>query len=347
MIDQNKNIVLIDFDRMVSNDILINDTEHTADFSSAFAAPEFNSYSCDIYSLGMVIFYIMIEKVPTSNFFNKIEQYKEISDIFYQCIEEDPDKRPNISDLIKQYYEKFHSQIQDEDLLFLYKKSVYQRSNSDLSDELIRLHLRADDKNDSDAQFRLGVIYEQGKKTTRNISKSIHYYELASKQNNMKAQLNLAAYYYDKGDMENAISYLTPTANLNHVNSQLNLATIYFNKGDMEKAIHFYTLAANQGEPNAQLSLGILYYSDEFVPRDINKAIHYLSLASKNNICDAHFVLGTIFYESGIVPMTLIKQFIIFHWLQIKINHNLNIFLEQFTMKINTCNVILTRQFII
>ncbi|KAK8854389.1 hypothetical protein M9Y10_016951 [Tritrichomonas musculus] len=78
IIDQNKTAVLIDFDRMIkisSNDE--NDKERTNDFSSKFIAPEINcgkiSFKSDIYSLGMLIDYIMNEgESNNDNFLNEI-----------------------------------------------------------------------------------------------------------------------------------------------------------------------------------------------------------------------------------------------------------------------------------
>lgn len=63
IIDQNKNVVLIDFDRMVSYDDIREDRTHTNDFYHNFVAPEVNygmiSYQNDIYSLGRMYYYLM------------------------------------------------------------------------------------------------------------------------------------------------------------------------------------------------------------------------------------------------------------------------------------------------
>lgn len=72
MIDENKTAVLIDFDRMIQ----FKDRKYTYtnDFSSLFIAPEVNlenySYECDIYSLGLIMFYIIESKNPTNVLYN-------------------------------------------------------------------------------------------------------------------------------------------------------------------------------------------------------------------------------------------------------------------------------------
>ena len=61
IIDENKILVLIDFDRMVKENYTFDENAETADFTS-FASPEINSNEmtnkCDIYSIGKIIFYM-------------------------------------------------------------------------------------------------------------------------------------------------------------------------------------------------------------------------------------------------------------------------------------------------
>lgn len=79
MIDENKTAVLIDFDRMIQ----FKDRKYTYtnDFSSLFIAPEVNlenySYECDIYSLGLIMFYIIESKNPTKENLNNYFQLSE------------------------------------------------------------------------------------------------------------------------------------------------------------------------------------------------------------------------------------------------------------------------------
>ena len=62
IIDLNKNIYLVYFDRMVKLSEIENVNNCTADFSSIFVTPEVNyqniSYKNDIYSLGQMIYFI-------------------------------------------------------------------------------------------------------------------------------------------------------------------------------------------------------------------------------------------------------------------------------------------------
>lgn len=130
IINNSNNIVLIDFDRMLFFDYLTNDTEITKDFGSNYFAPEINegcvSYSCDIYSLCMVIYYIIEEKVPDS----KIIQYVSsnglfannsvIHQIFRKCINKNHKGRPSISEIINEFYQNYHSKIKIDNLSKIY-----------------------------------------------------------------------------------------------------------------------------------------------------------------------------------------------------------------------------------
>ena len=55
----------------------------------------------------------------------------------------------------------------------------------------IHYYSQAEDLNNHDAQYNLGVIYEQGTLVPRDIDKSIHYYKETSSFNSEYAKNNL------------------------------------------------------------------------------------------------------------------------------------------------------------
>lgn len=96
MIDLHKNIVLIDFDRLIKD---MPNNEHTSNFSCEFAAPEIQngevSKKSDIYSLGKIIDYI-IHKIRLKDV--KLPQIQTLINIINNCVNESPEKRPLIND---------------------------------------------------------------------------------------------------------------------------------------------------------------------------------------------------------------------------------------------------------
>ena len=69
LIDQNKNIFLVDFDRMMKIDDKTEYDQCTKDFSSSFVDPEVNngniSFANDVFSIGQMIYYIINEENPS------------------------------------------------------------------------------------------------------------------------------------------------------------------------------------------------------------------------------------------------------------------------------------------
>ena len=113
IIDNNKNAVLIDFDRMVLNDEINDEKQRTIDFNSIFAAPEINYgeviFENDIYSIGQIIYFIINEKSPSHSKKTKIfEKNIEFRQIYYRCTSENIKNRPSISQLIEIFLNSFN-----------------------------------------------------------------------------------------------------------------------------------------------------------------------------------------------------------------------------------------------
>ena len=222
IIDTNKTAVLIDFDRMVK----IDDHCFTADFSSVFVDPEINegniSYANDIYSLGILIYYIITEKIPKN--IKEIEsdefsKYPEIQQICKNCIKK-LNERPSIYQLIVDFYMKYHSQININDF-FEVGENIYL------------------DKCISETQFDIGELYYNKKE----FDKAIHFYKLSASLNNEQAQMKLGNIYFEgkkvEQDIMKSISYFEQAANHGNSDALINLYCIYSNKCDNDKAFYF------------------------------------------------------------------------------------------------------------
>lgn len=103
MIDENKTVVIIDFDRIITKKGQENNESNTINFASVFCAPEISlanfDEKCDIYSIGQMIYYLLNEETPnlstTTNF-----KFDEISEIYKKCTNIKPEQRPSIRELI-------------------------------------------------------------------------------------------------------------------------------------------------------------------------------------------------------------------------------------------------------
>ncbi|KAK8892772.1 hypothetical protein M9Y10_030014 [Tritrichomonas musculus] len=239
MIDDNKNIVLIDLDRLIKND---DDYERTLDLGSDFSAPEVYqagqfSYASDICSLGKMMEYLMSQAT-------KSDEISKIEGIYTKCLNECPSNRPSISEIIDEFNSIFQTKMQIEHLFANFKEHF---NNFELISVIISLiHL---DQNYAEAQFGLGLIYYEDQYVTlkRDMSEAIHYYKEASSFNNKYAKNNLGIIYgygYDnvEGQAGNAIVYFEEAIRQKgDCLSMYNLAHIHIYdekiQGDLDKAI--------------------------------------------------------------------------------------------------------------
>lgn len=101
------------------------------------------------------------------------------------------------------------------------------------------------------AQYRLGVMYAEGKGVPRNDAEAAVWFERAAKQGDATAQYDLGASYAEGIGVPK----------------------------DMVAAAKWFRLAAEQGLPLAQLNLGLLHASGAGVPQDNVEAMKWIDLA--------------------------------------------------------------------
>ena len=320
IVDGNKDIVLIDFDRMVDFQYLNDNADFTADLGSRFVAPEIQSnditYKCDVYSLGKMIYCIMKKEISVndenSNQNVDFGEYNEILKIYKKCVLKDPNERPSLPQLIVEFYIEYYSNI--------HIKNLFERFENDfrqMMDDITFNILKKVKKNGNNTETlnNLGVLFNVSKVIDHDINKSIHYFQLAADQNDPNAQFNLGSIYYQNElvprDMKKAIMYYSQASYQGFLKAQLILGDIYYQNKyvdrNINKAIYYYSLAANQDDENAQLILGIIYEEGKYIEKDIQKAIFYYSQAVNHNVSKAELRLGLIYYSDHSISNNIKK----------------------------------------
>ncbi|KAK8867142.1 hypothetical protein M9Y10_010116 [Tritrichomonas musculus] len=313
IVDENKSIVLVDLDRLVNlDDIEKNQQETTNDFSSCFAAPEINygvlSYSCDIYSLGQMVYFIINEEVPQANNNNherlfENEKFIELEKMYRNCTFLDPKKRPTFPEVINQFITNYYGQ-------FSFNKYLkYDDSDTGYQLNITKLIFEAN-QNNKEAQYQLGCYY-----LNQDIEKGIHYLTLAAEQNEPKAQKKLGIIYlkgkYVKQNVQTAIYYFTLAANQNDCKSEYYLGKIYeegkYIEKDINKAIKYYSLAAEQKDLISIRKLGFIYISGDQIEPDVQKSIKYFSMLTELNYYEAYYYLGLIYYKGDRIEIDINK----------------------------------------
>jgi TPR repeat protein len=107
---------------------------------------------------------------------------------------------------------------------------------------------------DASAQFKLGIMYYNGRETSQDYKEALKWFQNAAEQGLPEAQHNIGVMYYEgKGVAQN-----------------------------YTEAMKWFSKAARQNNPKAQYNLGIIYASGAGIPQDNIKAYAWMSLAYSN-----------------------------------------------------------------
>ena len=133
------------------------------------------------------------------------------------------------------------------------------------SDELNEV-IKVAEQGDADAQYELGVMYNNGMGVEQNDETSVIWYTLSAEQGFASAQYNLGVMYNDERCVPRARS---------------NDAT----------AVKWYTLAAEQGHAEAQWNLGIMYEWGDGVEISYKEAVKWFTKAAEKGHAKAQLHL--------------------------------------------------------
>ncbi|KAK8847200.1 hypothetical protein M9Y10_019784 [Tritrichomonas musculus] len=297
IIDSKNDAFLIDFDRakqINSNEIVSDDTgdQMTGDIGTLiFASPEQylqNKYSfkSDVYSLGIIIYFILTDKMfPEKlklkslnlkenilNFVNSVlcpSMFKEIYQQNKENLEYYADKRPSISSLFNKIFlimaENEKNKIFLKEIIKIREKQYVKYCKNRTMFE--------------DISNFLGFVYYEGKFIEKDIKKSIFYFTISTEPTNDKIQHILGKIFYE----EESIAV------------------------NIKKAIHYLTLSSNQGNSRSQSLLGEIYYLGKYCRVDIEKAIYYLELTSNNGDKLSQYMLAEIYCFGQYCPRNIEK----------------------------------------
>ncbi|MCR5258050.1 MAG: sel1 repeat family protein [Desulfovibrio sp.] len=168
---------------------------------------------------------------------------------------------------------------------------------------------------DGDAQFRLGVMYENGQDVPLVFEKALSWYMRAASQGNKYAQHNLGMMHeLGRGvpqDFAKALSWYRRAAVKGCAYAQYALGAMHDNgRGvpqDSAKAFSCFRQAALQGYADAQHALGVAYESGRGVPQDFAKALSWYRRASAKGCARAQHNLGVMHENGRGVPQDFAK----------------------------------------
>ena len=163
-------------------------------------------------------------------------------------------------------------------------------------------------KGDAEAQFNVGMIYENGKGVKVDLVEAIRWYEKSAKQGKGAAQYNLAQIYYEKGRQsephayEKAKYWYEKAIEREVKEAYNNLAVLYMKglgvKKNEQKAFELFSKAAELGDNKAQVNVAVMYAWGKDVKHDKMKAYENLKKALKNGQSEASEYLDRLCKES-------------------------------------------------
>ncbi len=177
------------------------------------------------------------------------------------------------------------------------------------TDEVSRLRMAAE-QGDADAQFKLGVMYANGKGVPQNDTEAVRWWRMAAEQGDADAQTNLGVMYakgegVPKNDTE-AVRWYRMAAEQGDALAQNNLGWMYYTgkgvpQNDTE-AVRWWRMAAEQGHAFAQNNLGWMYDEGRGVPKNDTEAVRWYRMAAEQGHADAQTNLGWMYYTGKGVP---------------------------------------------
>lgn len=130
----------------------------------------------------------------------------------------------------------------------------------------------------TDAEYYVGLYYQNGKGVPQNLEQAIYWYEKAALNKDKNALYHLAMILIkqENKDYQLTAKLLEQAAVLDHPHAQYNLAVMY-QKGegvelDMNKALFWYEKASHANLAIAQYNLGMIYFEGAIVEKDEAKA---------------------------------------------------------------------------
>ena len=103
---------------------------------------------------------------------------------------------------------------------------------------------------DSESQYKMGRIWENGQKVPKSLSKAIEYYKQSASQGSIDANMALARIYSEQENYETAFTYYLNAAKQGYVPAQIIVSRELDKNGQYEQAMKWLEKALRQSFPN-------------------------------------------------------------------------------------------------
>lgn len=142
-------------------------------------------------------------------------------------------------------------------------------------------------KGNPEAQYHLGMFYNNGIGVAQNTKAAYEWFQKSAAGSDPLGNYKLGCYYNGQGkgvvaiDHQKALQYKLIAAKQGYALAQVDVASIFFQDGNQNEALHWLKLAAAQGDFDALYALFNLYYQGKYIEKNIYEAYLNLNLAAK------------------------------------------------------------------
>jgi TPR repeat protein len=138
-----------------------------------------------------------------------------------------------------------------------------------------------------EAQYHLGMLYNNGVGTAQNAQSAFEWFEKSALAGEPLASYKVGCYYAGQFpgvvplDPGKALEWKLVAAGAGYSVAQYEVAIAYRESGNLEEAARWWEEAASQGHVSALLMLAAAYHGGAGVPMDAEKAYESLLIASR------------------------------------------------------------------
>lgn len=198
-----------------------------------------------------------------------------------------------------------NSQISNSDAFEKEKILKEAKQAYDKDDYKKAFDLFSSQKDDSMAQYYIGLMYFKGQYVKQNYDEVIRMFRLSAEQGNEDAMFMLA-YMYSRGlgvipDKDEADKWWRELANKGNAIGQNRVGKMYEEgdgvKQDYVQAAYWYGRSAEQGSGDAQFNLGVLYDKGLGVKQDYLQAAYWYGKSAEQDNSQGQMALFYMYVE--------------------------------------------------
>lgn len=127
-----------------------------------------------------------------------------------------------------------------------------------------------------------------------------------------EAQYRAGTYYFDSGDTESAVNWLTEASNQGHAESMYFLGYVYYTMGDDSNSVSWFEKAAEKGHGGAMFNLANCYFNGQGVATNNTKGVEWLRKASDAKEPSAINFLGQLYHNGMAVEQDYYQAYLLF-----------------------------------